>query len=70
MPFLGIPLPKFNGPQNCIDLGSPNNYIEKYLPDLNFEEAVLCANMYAFSNKGKEFKATVNEIKVFYGSSH
>jgi hypothetical protein len=26
--------------------------------------------MYAFSNKGKEFKATVNEIKVFYGSSH
>lgn len=68
MPLLGVPLPEFNGPHNCIELGSPISYVEKYLPDLHFEEAALYTNMYALSTKGKEFRATANEIKVFYGA--
>lgn len=38
------------------------------MPDKHFEEAALFTKMYALSTKGKEFKATANEIKVFYGA--
>jgi len=61
-------LPEFNGLQNCFELGSPISYVEKYLPNLYFEEAALYIKMYTLSAKGKEFRATANEIKVFYGA--
>ncbi|KAF0747290.1 piggyBac transposable element-derived protein 3-like, partial [Aphis craccivora] len=46
--------------------GSLISYVEKYLPDLHLEEAALYTNMHALSAKGKEFRATANEIKNFY----
>lgn len=66
--FKSIPLPEFHGLYNFIEIGSPISYVEKYLPNLHFEEAAMYTNMYALAQRGKELKTTPNEIKVVYGT--
>lgn len=66
--FIGKPLPGNNyGPFLPINIGTPLDYVKKYLSDEHFDEAALFTNMYVMNKTGKELKTTANEIKNVYG---